>query len=53
MRLILIIFATFLTFINSSFAASGTGNAEVFKITMKKMELCTGYQEEELHGPIR
>ena len=50
MRLILIIFATFLTFINSSFAASGTGNAEVFKITMKKMELCTGYQGGDFHN---
>ena len=50
MKLILIIFTTFLTFINSSFAASGTGNAEVFKITMKKMELCTGYQGGDFHN---
>ena len=50
MRLILIIFATFLTFINSSFAASGEGDAEVFKVTMKKMELCTGYQGGDFHN---
>ena len=50
MRLILIIFATFLTFINSSFAASGKGNAEIFKVTMKKMELCTGYQGGDFHN---
>ena len=50
MKLILIIFTTFLTFINSSFAASGTGNAEVFKVTMKKMELCTGYQGGDFHN---
>jgi hypothetical protein len=50
MKLILIIFTTFLTFINSSFAASGTGTAEVFKVTMKKMELCTGYQGGDFHN---
>ena len=50
MRLILIIFATFLTFINSSFAATGEGDAEVFKVTMKKMELCTGYQGGDFHN---
>ena len=50
MKLILIIFTTFLTFINSSFAARGTGNAEVFKVTMKKMELCTGYQGGDFHN---
>ena len=36
MRLILIISIIFLTFVNSSFAASGTGDAAVFKVTMKK-----------------
>ena len=50
MRLILIIFTTFLTFINSTFAATGTGDAEVFKVTMKKMELCTGYQGGDFHN---
>ena len=50
MKLILIIFTTFLTFINSSFAASGKGNAEIFKVTMKKMELCTGYQGGDFHN---
>ncbi len=50
MRLILIIFITFLTFINSTFAATGTGDAEVFKVTMKKMELCTGYQGGDFHN---
>ena len=50
MRLILIISIIFLTFIKSSFAARGTGNAEVFKVTMKKMELCTGYQGGDFHN---
>ena len=50
MRLILIISIIFLTFIKSSFAASGTGDAEVFKVTMKKMELCTGYQGGDFHN---
>ena len=50
MRLILIIFATFLTLINSSFAATGEGDAAVFKVTMKKMELCTGYQGGDFHN---
>ena len=50
MRLILIIFTTFLTFINSTFAATGTGDAEVFKVTMKKMELCNGYQGGDFHN---
>ena len=50
MKLILIIFTTFLTFINSSFAASGEGDAEVFKVTMKKMELCAGYQGGDFHN---
>ena len=50
MRLILIILSTFLTFINSSFAAQNSGNAEVFKVTMKKMELCTGYQGGDFHN---
>ena len=50
MRLILIIFTTFLYFINSTFAATGTGDAEVFKVTMKKMELCTGYQGGDFHN---
>lgn len=50
MRLILIIFTTFLTFINSTFVAAGTGDAEVFKVTMKKMELCTGYQGGDFHN---
>ena len=50
MRLILIIFTTFLTFINSSYAATGEGDAEVFKVTMKKMELCTGYQGGDFHN---
>ena len=50
MRLILIISIIFLTFIKSSYAASGTGDAEVFKVTMKKMELCTGYQGGDFHN---
>tara|TARA_Y200000002_G_scaffold332481_1_gene298270 strand:- start:107 stop:1009 length:903 start_codon:yes stop_codon:yes gene_type:complete len=50
MRLILIISIIFLTFVNSSFAASGTGDAAVFKVTMKKMELCTGYQGGDFHN---
>ncbi len=50
MRLILIIFTTFLNFINPTFAATGTGDAEVFKVTMKKMELCTGYQGGDFHN---
>ena len=50
MKLILIIFTTFLTFINSTFAATGTGDAEVFKVTMKKMELCNGYQGGDFHN---
>ncbi len=50
MRLILIISIIFLTFIKSSFAASGTGDAAVFKVTMKKMELCTGYQGGDFHN---
>ena len=50
MRLILIISIIFLTFIKSSFAARGTGAAAVFKVTMKKMELCTGYQGGDFHN---
>ena len=50
MRLILIISIIFLTFIKSSFAARGTGDAAVFKVTMKKMELCTGYQGGDFHN---
>ena len=43
-KIIYFIFLYIISFQSYSYAASGTGNAEVLKVTMKKIELCTGYQ---------
>mgnify|MGYP005722371907 FL=1 len=43
-KIIYFIFLYIISFQSYSNAASGTGNAEVLKVTMKKIELCTGYQ---------
>ena len=50
MRLISTISLIFFILIKSSFAAENTGDAEVFKVVMKKMELCTGYQGGDFHN---
>ena len=42
-KFLLTIFVFFLSLTNISYAASGSGPASVLKVTMKKMELCTGY----------
>ena len=43
-KIIYFIFLYIISFQSYSYAASGTGNAEVLKVTMKKIELCAGYQ---------
>ena len=43
-KIISFIFLYIISFQSYSFAATGTGNAEVLKVTMRKIELCTGYQ---------
>ena len=42
-KFLLTILVFFLSLTNISYAASGSGPASVLKVTMKKMELCTGY----------
>jgi hypothetical protein len=43
-KIIILIFLFIISFQSYSYAAAGTGNAEVLKVTMRKIELCTGYQ---------
>ena len=43
-KIICLIFFYIISFQSHSYAASGAGNAEVLKVTMKKIELCAGYQ---------
>ena len=42
-KFLLTILVFFLSLTNISYAADGSGPASVLKVTMKKMELCTGY----------
>ena len=42
-KFLLTILVFFLSLTNISYAAEGSGPASVLKVTMKKMELCTGY----------
>ena len=43
-KIILFVFLYIVSFQSYSNAASTTGNAEVLKVTMRKIELCTGFQ---------
>tara|TARA_Y100000741_G_scaffold314353_1_gene259685 strand:+ start:175 stop:1059 length:885 start_codon:yes stop_codon:yes gene_type:complete len=43
-KIICFIFLYIISFQTYSYAAQATGNAEVLKVTMRKIELCAGYQ---------
>ena len=42
-RLFIITLSFFILANETAFAATATGNADVYKVTMRKIELCTGY----------